>query len=369
MKDPAAPRRSRPVLAVLAALSLLLNVVLVCGGGLAVWGYYYALAGGDPDAPAVAERLHAGNPAAADKVAVVSLEGVIVEGLLGFVHEQLRAAAEDPQVKAVVLRVNSPGGSVTASDDLHRRLSKLRDGDPARKTPPKKLVVSMASLATSGGYYVAMPAEAVFAERTTITGSIGVFVALPNVAKLSKEWGVSVEVIKRGEVKDSGSMFREMTPQDRQVWQDLIDTAYAQFLAVVEEGRPKLKGKLREPVISTTIRATENGKEVELPYQRRLADGGVFTADKALRFGLVDQIGYLDDAIEAAKKAAGLGENCKIVQYERPWTLAGSLLGIRTATPPVGTFDPQRWANGAVPRLWYLAPGAELSGILSAGGN
>src|SRR5262249_14458941 len=146
------------------------------------------------------------------------------------------------------LRINSPGGSITASDNLHRRLIELRDGNPHRHTAAKPLIVSMASLAASGGYYIAMPSKTLFAERTTITGSIGVYAAFPNIADLANKHGVTMDVIKAGAVKDSGSMFHKMTPQERQVWQDMVDHAYKEFLAVVEQGRPHLKGQLEKKV-------------------------------------------------------------------------------------------------------------------------
>src|SRR5262249_11470813 len=155
------------------------------------------------------------------------------------------AAASDSHVKAVVLRINSPGGTITGSDDLHRRLTELRDGtNPRQKGGKKPLVVSMGSLAASGGYYVAMPAEDIAAERTTITGSIGVYAAFPNISGFAKEHKFGMNVVKAGAIKDSGSMFKDMTAQERQLWQDMVDHAYKQFTQVVEQGRPNLKGKM-----------------------------------------------------------------------------------------------------------------------------
>src|SRR5262249_14767897 len=148
----------------------------------------------------------------------------------------------------------------------------------------------------------------------------------PNVTGLSDKIGVRVDVIKRGEVKDSGSPFHNMTPPERGVWEDMVDHAYGQFLAVVEEGRPELKGKLRE-VIERTIADPETGKERTSEGSR--ADGGVFTADQARKLGLVDEIGYLDDAVRLARKAAGLSDDSKAITSEKPPTLLGALLGIQ----------------------------------------
>ena len=227
----------------------------------------------------------------------------------------------------------------------------------------------MGSLAASGGYYIAMPAKQLIAERTTITGSIGVYASFPNVAELAKNCGIKMEVIKKGEVKNSGSIFKDMTPQERQLWQGMVDTAYAQFLSVVEEGRPALKGKLRDVVLEQIVR-DENGQEKpELPkLVRRRADGGIFTADQAKEFGLIDQVGYLDDAIAEAKKQGGLSEDYKAVSYDRPQSIM-SLLGVQSSQSKGLQLDPGKLAAGVSPRLWYLAPQNELGGILAAMGS
>src|SRR5581483_8943476 len=171
-------RRGVRGLGVLLVLSLLANIALAA---LLV----LALAGPSQDSgPALAERHYAGDRDAADKVAVVRISGVLMDGTIGYPLRQIEQAAKDPAVKAVVVRINSPGGTVTASEDLHRALTELRDNTHPRfrGTGPKPLVASMGDLAASGGYYVAMPARKVVAEPTTITGSIGVFAALPNVS-------------------------------------------------------------------------------------------------------------------------------------------------------------------------------------------
>src|SRR5437762_1308306 len=119
-------------------------------------------------------RHHSGQKLAHDRIAIIRIDGVLFEGLTSYAQKQIEEAAQDDSVKAVVVRINSPGGTITASDDLHKRLTDLRLGNPQKKTSPKPMVVSMASMAASGGYYIAMPAQHVVAERTTITGSIGV---------------------------------------------------------------------------------------------------------------------------------------------------------------------------------------------------
>src|SRR5262249_36623987 len=147
----------------------------------------------------------------------------------------------------------------------------------------------------------------IVAEPTTITGSIGVYAAFPNITGLAQKYGFGMNVIKAGEIKDSGSMFHNMTAQERQLWQDMVDHAYKQFIGVVEAGRPALKGKMTE-IIPETKREIEDrdadgkvvmvdGKPKMVEFWRKRADGGIFTAEEAKKYGLVDEIGYQDAAI------------------------------------------------------------------------
>jgi protease-4 len=361
----------------LFAASLAFNIIILVGIGSLIGGATLVVPS-TGEGPALNELFHSGRRDAADKIAIVRIDGVIMEGLMGYARKQIEQAAADNHVKAVIVRINSPGGSITASDDIHHRLTELRDGTLVPGNP-KPLVVSMASLATSGGYYIAMPARHVMAERTTVTGSIGVYAAFPNVANFAKEHGIRMEVIKRGDVKASGSMFQNMTAQERQLWQDMIDHAYDRFLAVVKDGRgEKLKYPLdavineeRKQIADRDAEGEirkENGKEILVEYVRRLADGGIFTADQSQKYGLIDQIGYLDDAIVEASKLAGLGQSYRVVAYEKPRTLLGVLLGVQ-ATPPTVRFDLNQLAEGTKPRLWYLAPQSGLSGFLAAAGQ
>lgn len=309
------------------------------------------------------ERHYSGRRLSADKVAVVRVDGVLMEGMTTFARRQIEQAAADDAVKAVVVRIDSPGGTITASDDLFRRLTELRDGSEARGTKPKKVVASMGSVAASGGYYIAMAAPQVLAERSTLTGSIGVYAAFPNVAELATRYGVKMNVIKAGRVKDSGSMFHEMTPAERQVWQDMVDHAYQQFLDTVRQGRgERLKHSLVEDIPARSGSASAGGTPM---FTRQLADGGIFTADKAKEYGLVDQVGYLDDAVAAAARAAGLGEDARAITYERSQSpLLGLLLSDPTAR--LRATDGLRLARAVQPRLWYLAPECDLAGILAA---
>jgi protease-4 len=316
----------------------------------------------------VNEKFYSGKKESHNKVAVVEIDGVIMEGMTTFARKEIDKAASDDAVKAVVLRINSPGGTITASDDLHRRLVELRDGNKEKKHAAKPLVVSMGSLTASGAYYISMPAHTLLAERTSLTGSIGVYAALPNVTELGQKVGFKMMVIKAGQVKDSGSPFHDMTPHEQELWQDMVDHAYAAFLSVVEEGRPQLKGKLLETITideKLPIRNDKGELSKQVNYRRYRADGGIFTADQAKQFGLIDRIGYLDDAIKTAREKANLGEDYQAVVYKRPPSLFEALAGART-TVPDRAWNPAQLARAAVPRLWYLAPQAELAGLLGA---
>lgn len=295
--------------------------------------------------------------------------------MMGYTHKQIDKAAKDPDVKAVVVRINSPGGTITASDEIHRRLSELRDGNsPRYSSSAKPLIISMGPMAASGGYYIAMPGKYIFAEKTTITGSIGVYAEFLNVAELGEKYGVKMEMIKDGDVKGAGSPFHKMKPEDRQMWQDMVDTAYSQFINIVETGRPALKGKLTKDLervdrdgnkLNSEITARDDrGDEIpgkKIPYHRKLADGGIFVAWEAKHYGLIDEIGYLDDAAKKAATLANLSDY-KVVVYDRPITLL-SLLGGGIKQPNPADFS--RAAFAASPRVWYMVPNAELSGLLA----
>jgi protease-4 len=381
---PPAQRSTVTFLGCAFTVSFLLN--LLCGGVVlfSCFGLLFNLGSLSPDlgaASSLTERTYAGNASSRDKIAIISLDGVIMEGLLGFTQKQIEHAAKDKNVKAVVFRINSPGGSITASDDLYRRLVKLRDGDPAKKYAPRPLIVSMASLAASGGYYVAMPAQDnIFAERTTMTGSIGVYAAFPN---LPKGWWADkfdMITIKQGEIKASGSPFHPMSGKERAVWQDMVNQAYNQFLDRVEEGRKELRhkdGAPREewPLLKRfdwqVVKAGQPDQDHEAPKlegknaTRYLADGGIYTAEEAKKHHLIDRIGTLDDAIKQARDLADLEENVRVVEYEKPKTLRDLLLG-ESATKPASVLDPAALKNGLAPRIWLLAPGFEMSGMLAA---
>jgi protease-4 len=232
-------------------------------------------------------------------VSIVRVEGTIVSGnpsitplgvaegaYSGTIVRHLKAAEEDPTVKAVVLRVDSPGGSVVASDEIYQQVVSMT----------KPIVVSMGELAASGGYYVSAPADEIFANPNTLTGSIGVISQFINFGELLKEYGVEVTTIKTGDFKDEGSPFRSMSEEEISVWQSIVDDAYEEFVQIVADGRGM---------------STERVKE--------LADGRVYTGEQALDLGLVDQLGNLPAAIQRAAELGGIEGEPRIIENEQPF--------------------------------------------------
>lgn len=209
--------------------------------------------------------------------------------------EQLGRAEKDPTIRAVILRVNSPGGTVTASDLMYQELAKFK------KKTNKKIVVMMMDVAASGGYYISMVGDQIYALPTAITGSIGVVAFFPSLHKLGEKIGVDLRVIKTGAQKDTGSFWRDFTPEDQRILQGIVESMQQRFLSVVREGRPHLT--------SDTLKTA--------------GDGRVFTAPQAKELGLIDEIGYLDDAFEAAKGLA-LVEDAALVTYRGPADYKGN---------------------------------------------
>ena len=237
------------------------------------------------------------------KIAVVSIDGVIYAEQAEVVYQQLKAARKDKQVKAVIVRVDSPGGTVTASDQIHQEILKFRE-----KTN-KPVIAFMQGTAASGGYYTSVACEKIIAEPTTITGSIGVISSYLVLEELLEDkLGVLPVVIKSGEKKDIPSSFRAPTEEEIEYIQTkLIKPSLKRFVEIVADGRKE----------SLTL------SEVET-----LADGSIFGAEEALEEKLIDEIGYMDDAIELIKSIAKIGP-AQVIQYRRPFSL-GSLLGINS---------------------------------------
>ena len=209
--------------------------------------------------------------------------------------------------------------------------------------------------------------------------SIGVYAAFPNVAEMGEKLGFGINLIKAGAVKDSGSPFKFMTPQEREVWQDMINQSYDRFVEVVDTGRGKnLKIKPRDDVPWTAKEIPDldkhgnpikvNGEPKMVKFVRQVADGGVWTAKDAEKLGLIDKIDYLDAAIKETAQRAKLSEGSyKVVSYEKPQTLASLIFG--SQSQPGHQLDANKLTAGATPRLWYMTPQAEIAGILAAMGK
>ena len=233
-----------------------------------------------------------------DKVLLIDISGMLTTSkssglfdepsLPARIKEELTKAEKDNHVKAVVLRINTPGGTVTASDLVYHELKAFK------KKREVSIIAAIMDIGTSGGYYVAMATDHILVHPSTITGSIGVIMVTMNAQGLLEKVGVQPASIVSGPKKSMGSPFRPMSDEERAIFQGVIDQLYDRFLAVVEEGRPGLSKA----------------------HIRTLADGRIYTADIAKAQGLVDSIGYLDEAIDLAKKEAKL-EEARVVTYTR----------------------------------------------------
>jgi len=271
---PAEPGRPRSNWLVIAAL-LVLAMMLLAGMVMVIVAVVGIAAGGE-----------AGFGGLGEKVGVITIEGVISASgeqslfgePLGGVRQmlkQLKRAEEDESVKAVVLRINSPGGSAAASQEIYHEVRSLAEKKP--------VVVSMADVAASGGYYIALPAKKIVANQGTMTGSIGVRMSYLQYYELMDEIGVEGGSITSGPYKDIGSPWREMTQSERRLLQDMIDNIYEQFVEHVAESRG-----------------------IEVAEARKLADGRIYTGEQALEAGLIDELGGFNDAVRLAGELGGI---------------------------------------------------------------
>ena len=216
-----------------------------------------------------------------------------------------KKAEADKAIKGIIVRINSPGGTVTASDIIYHELQEFK------KRTGVKVIAALMDTAASGGYYVAVAADKIIAHPTTITGSIGVIVLKFNVQDLLSKIGVEEETIKSGDKKDLMSPFRSATPEEREILQTIINDLHQRFVDVIVEGRPSLT----------------RGETA------RVADGRIFTADQALEAKLIDSIGYLDDVIDVMKDDLGV-RDASVIVYYRPGSYKGTIYSSTTAFQP-----------------------------------
>ena len=233
------------------------------------------------------------------KVLIIPIRGIISDstkkGVLydmpSMVQEivsQLRIAEKDEEIRAVLLKIDSPGGSTTASDILYHEIMAFK------KRTGAKVVAAMMDIAASGGYYVSLPSDLIIAHPTTVTGSIGVIFIRPELTDIMGKIGLDIEVIKSGQNKDMGSPFRQSTEEEQKIFQGLINELGGRFINLVAKHR-----KIDQNILSD------------------ISTARVYLAREALQLGLVDKIGYLNDAVLQAKKLAGLNEDCKVIVYRR----------------------------------------------------
>ena len=223
-----------------------------------------------------------------DKVALIKIEGVILDST--DVIEQLKKYGKNSSVKAIILRIDSPGGAVVPSQEIYEEVRKLK----ARTN--QKIVTSMGTVAASGGYYIAAASDRIVANPGTLTGSIGVIMEFASAEELMNKIGVKSEVIKSGDKKDVGNFMRTMKPEEREYLQKVIGDVHDQFVDAVSQGR-KMK------------------KEDVIP----IADGGVFTGRQAKAIGLVDELGDLEDAVKVAGKLANIEGEPKVITEEKKY--------------------------------------------------
>ena len=209
-----------------------------------------------------------------DKIAIVEIKGVITQS--SGVIEEIQQYKEDDGVRAIILRIDSPGGGVGASQEIYREVLKVKEAK-------KKVVTSMGSVAASGGYYIACASDLIVANPGTITGSIGVIMQFSNIEELLKKIGIKGVVLKSGEHKDIGTPLREMTPEEKKIMQDALDNIHQQFIQAVIEGRKLDRTKVIQ-----------------------IADGRILTGQQAKEAGLVDRLGNLQDTIEVTAKMVGI---------------------------------------------------------------
>ena len=255
-----------------------------------------------------------GSGASGERIALINIEGAI-SGSSGatspfgdpgassvYIAEQLHAAARDTDIKGVLLRVNSPGGSAAASDEIYQAVMDVRHAG-------KPVVVSMGDVAASGGYYISAAADKVFANGATLTGSIGVIFSLMNWEELADKWGVDDVTIHAGEYKDIGSPWRQMTPKEHEMMQELLDDVHEEFMQAVIAGRATAPNPMTEEQV------------------RSVATGMIYTGTKARELGLVDEIGGLEAAKAEIRSMANVGADFPIEPEPEP-SLLEDLLGI-----------------------------------------
>lgn len=330
--DPAKPARQQRSWLWSAMMFFGLFVIApIIGCGALGFGIALATRGGPSSTPSPAVL----SPSGDGTVAIIRVEGPIFAGESspgGFagastvgsetVIRNLRSADDDPNIQAIVLRVNSPGGGVVASDEIYHAITQVE----------KPVVVSMGTVAASGGYYISAPTDYIYATPNTITGSIGVISQFVTAEELLDEFGVEVTNITTGEFKDAGTFSSTLTESEIEYWQELINESYDIFVEIVADGR----GYTMEEALD-------------------LADGRVFTGSQALEVGLVDEIGYFEDAIAKAAELGGITGEPNTFEYFQEPSFIDILLGYQLAQSDM-SLETIRELNTPTLEYRYLGP-------------
>ncbi|MHC4266836.1 MAG: signal peptide peptidase SppA [Planctomycetota bacterium] len=283
-----------------------------------------------------------------DKILIIPINGIITgqpsrklfieePSIVDSVKQQLEQARNDNDVKIVILEINSPGGGITASDIIYKEIIEFK------QETNKKVIVIMQDVAASGAYYISAAADKIMSHPTTVTGSIGVIMPLINIANLVEKFDIEDTSIKSGKMKNIGSPLKKMSDEERKVLQDIVNEMYTRFLNIIVDGR-----------------------KMEIEDVRKLADGRIYTGKQALDNGLIDQLGYIDDAITLAKEIAGIHE-AKIIKYKKMFNLAeifasslDNMFGDRTIKIGIHTAV----TDNDFPRFMYLWPGYQQNYLL-----
>ena len=306
------------------------------GVGLLVGGAFLFVVANDAfteisleiDEKKVTEKLIKGDSKASSKVAIITIDGMIVSDADGFIARQIRAVIADKRVRAVVLRVDSPGGTMSGSDYYHHLLKKMKS---ERSIP---VVVSMGSVAASGGYYVSVIGDEIYAEPSTITGSIGVVASLFNASELLEKIGVESTPVVSGDYKTMGSFMKPMSEEERALFQRLIDDNFDRFKTIIREGRSEF---------------ANNPAKLD-----KLATGEIFTADDALKNEMIDKIGFLDDAVERAISLARLTkQECKVIRYTPKLAFVDMLMESRA---PGTLLSGETLSKATTPKIYLICP-------------
>jgi len=271
------------------------------------------------------------------KIAVVPLSGMVMDEMTARFTRWMRTIDQDSGVKALVLEIDSPGGSVTASDEIWHRIRQYK-----KDHPNNPVIVSMGGLTASGGYYIACAADELYAQPTTLTGNIGVLLPQFNVAKLFDKWGIEENtIVSQGATfKNAGSMFKPEKPEDRAYLQDIADKAFAQFKKVVSDGR---QSRLTKPL-------------------SEIANGKIYMAADAKALGLIDDIKYPQEVYDIAATKAGLTRKM-VVRYHDPPSLFEAMSGSSKVANPQSNssvtinginVNASDLRDALTPRLMYL---------------